>query len=77
MAAFAFLAACSPNTEENKQPKAEVPEKIAGAKHMDPVCEMERDASWTDYAVSGADTTWFCSVHCKDVYTAAPEKYKK
>lgn len=41
----------------------------------DPVCEMEKDATWTDYSVSGKDTTWFCSANCKKAFDANPAKY--
>lgn len=44
---------------------------------MDPVCEMVKDDSWTDYSVNGTDTTWFCSEVCKGAYEARPEKYSK
>jgi len=79
IASLAILASCSSNkaTEENTQTQTEEPAKLATAKTIDPVCEMEKDTNWTDYVVNGTDTTWFCSAHCKDVYTAAPEKYKK
>lgn len=36
----------------------------------DPICGMEYDATWTEYSVSGTDTTWFCSENCKTAYLA-------
>lgn len=79
VASLILWASCSSNhaTDETKKTGAGEPSKIATAKVADPVCEMEKEASWTDYVVNGTDTTWFCSPHCKDVYSAAPEKYKK
>lgn len=44
---------------------------------IDPVCEMEKDSTWTEYSVSGTDTTWFCSETCKTTYEGNPAKYKK
>ncbi|MCB0695761.1 MAG: hypothetical protein KDC07_00270 [Chitinophagaceae bacterium] len=44
---------------------------------MDPVCEMDYDASWTEYSVNGTDTMWFCSETCKGAYEGNPEKYTK
>jgi len=50
----------------------------ATAKIKDPVCGMEMEGEhWTEMAVNGTDTTWFCSPHCKDQYTKAPAKYQK
>jgi YHS domain-containing protein len=44
---------------------------------IDPVCEMVKDDSWTEYSVSGTDTTWFCSETCKGAYDGNPAKYNK
>lgn len=43
----------------------------------DPVCDMVKDDTWTDYSVNGTDTTWFCSETCKDAFAANPAKYTK
>ena len=79
IASALLWASCSsgPATEETKKAETGAPSAIAAAKTTDPVCGMEKDASWTDHVVNGTDTTWFCSAHCKDVYSAAPDKYKK
>lgn len=77
IAVAALMASCAGNTENESKETADMPvsEEIKITKNMDPVCKMERDTSWTDYAVKGTDTTWFCSIHCKDVYSANPEKH--
>ncbi len=54
----------------NEAPIAHTP----GAK-TDPVCEMEKDDTWTEYSVVNNDTTWFCSEGCKKAFDARPEKY--
>lgn len=43
---------------------------------IDPVCQMVKDSTWTDYTVNGTDTVWFCSETCKTAYTANPAKYQ-
>ena len=48
--------------------------RTPGAK-IDPVCEMEKDSTWTDYSVAKNDTVWFCSTGCKQAFDARPEKY--
>lgn len=42
---------------------------------MDPVCEMVKDSTWTEYTVHNNDTVWFCSDVCKGVFAKNPEKY--
>ncbi len=44
---------------------------------IDPVCDMVKDDTWTEYSVNGTDTTWFCSSTCKEAYDANPAKYAK
>lgn len=61
--------------EEATATEAAATATIAGK--TDPVCNMEYEASWTDYSVNGTDTTWFCSSACKDAYAANPQKYSK
>lgn len=47
----------------------------AGAK-IDPVCEMEKEDTWTEFSVYKGDTVWFCGAGCKQAFDARPEKYK-
>lgn len=42
---------------------------------IDPVCEMVKDSTWTEYTVNGTDTVWFCSETCKTAYNSNPAKY--
>ena len=53
------------------------PAAPAIAAKLDPVCEMEYDTSWTEYAVHNNDTIHFCSEHCKTAFVGNPEKYTK
>jgi YHS domain-containing protein len=48
--------------------------KVAGVK-VDPVCDMPRDHAWTDYAMNGSDTVWFCSETCKKAFEGNKKKY--
>lgn len=41
----------------------------------DPVCEMTKDVSWTEYTVYENDTVWFCSETCKGAFVGNPAKY--
>lgn len=66
------------NTEQATETPAESPKNIAAkaaAGKMDPICEMDRDTSWTDYSVYKGDTIWFCGEGCKQAFEARPEKY--
>jgi hypothetical protein len=54
--------------------KTEQPKSATGAK-IDPICEMEYDTSWTEYAVYKGDTVKFCSDVCKGVFMKNPDKY--
>lgn len=45
-------------------------------KNIDPICDMVRDETWTDYMVYNNDSVWFCSEYCKDAFAANPEKYR-
>lgn len=77
LAALLFLA-CKPGTESNVEEataKDKKEQKTSGKK--DPVCGMDYDKTWTEFTVNNADTTWFCSPHCKETYTANPAKYNK
>lgn len=42
---------------------------------IDPVCEMEYDAAWTEYTIHNNDTVWFCSETCKTAFVGNPAKY--
>lgn len=44
---------------------------------LDPVCNMVKGDNWTEFSVTGSDTTWFCSPHCKETFDADPAKYAK
>lgn len=86
-AAAIFLAACGSNkAEESKEPattttttsttETTAPAAAKIAKVTDPVCGMERgEEAWTEFVAKGADTTWFCSPHCKETFEKNPEKY--
>jgi len=86
VAACVLFAACNGEasseatneTETTTEATTEMEEAPAHAHaKMDPVCEMVYDASWTEYSVSGTDTTWFCSETCKTAYEGNPAKYNK
>lgn len=73
IAAVAFMASCgSENSSESTTTEVADP----NAK-IDPVCDMVKDDTWTEYSVSGTDTVWFCSGTCKEAYDANPAKYAK
>lgn len=61
--------------EAGKEQTAIATTETTPAGPKDPVCEMEKDATWTEYSASGKDTTWFCSANCKKAYEANPAKY--
>jgi YHS domain-containing protein len=46
-------------------------------KPVDPVCEMTKDSSWSDFTIYKNDTVWFCSEACKRGFLARPTKYEK
>ncbi len=72
------LASCQSGQEDASHDPAGAeslsPESLAYS-DVDPVCEMVRDESWTDFTVSGTDTVWFCAETCKEAYWANPERY--
>lgn len=77
-----MLASCGNAPEGNtkiempaEQPAATNTEAAAPAGPMDPVCEMTKEAGWTEYTVHNGDTVWFCSDVCKGVFAKNPEKY--
>lgn len=45
-------------------------------RNIDPICDMIRDETWTDYMVYNNDSVWFCSEYCKEAFAANPEKYR-
>lgn len=87
LAAVAFMASCgsennteSATTEEATTEAAATtePAEVADPNaKIDPVCQMVKDDTWTEYSVSGTDTTWFCSATCKEAFDANPAKYAK
>ena len=78
-----FAASCNMkvSTSDDKteeKPAAETTtQQPKTAAVTDPVCGMEKDNTWTEYSVTGTDTTWFCSPHCKETFAKNPEKYSK
>lgn len=81
-----FMAASCGNTpEQASQPAAEQPTVNATTMSAstdpnakkDPVCEMEYDTSWTEFAVHNGDTIRFCSDGCRMAFEARPDKYLK
>ena len=85
ISSVAFVVGCTGNSNNSttsdgpqKQPlKAEeATAKPLGAK-LDPICEMEKDDTWTEYTIYNQDTVWFCSEGCKKAFEARPEKYMK
>lgn len=78
LAAVFFLTACSNNENtgdmHNHDMNAEGSSKIAEGP-IDPVCDMAKGDNWTEFTVTGSDTTWFCSPHCKKSFDKDPAKY--
>lgn len=81
LAVAAIFTACNSAPEQNTTNQAEPPateneisEPVAVGP-VDPVCKMQKDATWTEYSVQGTDTTWFCSEHCKEAFQKDPSKY--
>ena len=81
--AAVFFMACNSetpaeSTETTVETPAETPVETVtvdpNAK-IDPVCQMVKDSTWTEYSVTGTDTTWFCSETCKTAYEGNPAKY--
>lgn len=60
--------------KHNSTPNADIKAQVLAGK-TDPICEMEKDASWTDYSVYKGDSVWFCGEGCKKAFEARPEKY--
>lgn len=86
ISAVVLLAACNGEpqvTDNNTETEAVQPMENTEAAaadpnaEIDPVCDMVRDETWTEYSVNGTDTTWFCSETCKTAYDANPAKYAK
>ena len=81
LTAAVLFAACN-NEAKTEEATETTTEDVATAPvdpnaKMDPVCQMVKDSTWTEYTVEGTDTTWFCSEVCKGAYTSHPEQYKK
>jgi len=92
IAAIALLTSCGNSEAGTEQTTAQpemqetaaAPELSAADKKaailagkMDPVCEMDYDAEWTESAEYMGSTIHFCSEGCKTAFTARPEKYIK
>ncbi len=89
IASVAFMASCggennaeSASTEETTTEAVATettePTEVADPNaKVDPVCDMVKDDTWTEYSVNGTDTVWFCSSTCKEAYDANPAKYAK
>jgi YHS domain-containing protein len=80
LAGTLFMASCG-NNNTATETTTTAPEHtstttpaVAGAA-IDPICNMEKGADWTEFTVKGTDTTWFCSPHCKETFDKNPEKY--
>jgi YHS domain-containing protein len=74
--ASVVMASCGNATDGNttiEAPKEETTTIPEGP--IDPVCEMVKDSTWTEYAVHNNDTVWFCSETCKTAFNGNPEKY--
>jgi YHS domain-containing protein len=76
------MAACNEKASTKEETK-EATTPVATAKEhtgpviKDPVCGMKmEDEKWTEFSVTGTDTSWFCSPHCKDQFVKNPAKYK-
>jgi YHS domain-containing protein len=74
------MAACGNAPEGNttiEAPAAETTatETTAATGPMDPVCEMVKDNTWTEYTVHNNDTVWFCSETCKTAFNGNLDKY--
>lgn len=81
VATLLFAASCNVTVKSNED-KTETTsaEQVTANKtkaEKDPVCDMEKGNDWTEYTVTGSDTTWFCSPHCKETFAKNPEKYIK
>ena len=72
---FAVACGCGKSEEQTTEGAAKTSEAAAVAAEIDPICEMEKDSSWTDYSVYKGDTVWFCGEGCKQAFDARPEKY--
>lgn len=84
IATVAFMASCggennaeTANAEETTTEATETTEVADPNAKVDPVCDMVKDGTWTEYSVNGTDTIWFCSGTCKEAYDANPAKYAK
>lgn len=64
------LLACNEAVKEESETKTEEPAaaQTGTTAVTDPVCGMEKAADWTEFSVTGTDTTWFCSPHCKETF---------
>jgi len=81
------FSACNTATESKNEPGTTTvaapaaSEPVAqtapnGKRIIDPVCDMEKDSTWTDYTVYKGDTVWFCAESEKTAFLANPAKYE-
>lgn len=82
IAAISFMSCNGDGAADNSNTDTtvtatEAPEQVTAIPEgsLDPVCDMVKDSTWTEYTVNGTDTVWFCSETCKTAYTANPAKY--
>jgi YHS domain-containing protein len=77
---FAF-SACnneehSTASEKEDSASVQIAAPVASNIEKDPVCDMEKDGSWTEFTVHEGDTVWFCSETCKTAFEGNLAKYK-
>ena len=78
--AFCLTSCNNGAGEQREQGMMKEPAKHSGMANLtaqDPVCEMPKDTSWTDYTIYNKDTVWFCSEGCKKAFEARPAKFMK
>ncbi len=77
------FASCTNNADTKSEsdttsmPEGTKSETVAANGPIDPICDMVKEDSWTEYSVVGSDTTWFCSALCKKTFDKDPAKYSK
>jgi YHS domain-containing protein len=69
-----LLIACGQNNTHHSDDAHNLDAHVGS---IDPVCNMIKDETWTEYTVNNTDTVWFCSEYCKDAYVANPQKFLK
>ena len=86
ISSVAFIVSCADNSNSSEASRATNEQPMEGehatsvtnpGAELDPICEMEKDGTWTEYSIYSQDTVWFCSEGCKKAFEARPEKYMK